>query len=560
MSSSSEPAGTSARPCAACRRLGFVCPPDCVFAPYFPADDAGDYRFAVLHNVFGASNIATLLDVLGSLEPEHRASAVESVFLSAVEFQSYPDFGRVSYTSILGTVIELVMGEEAAASAQFEDHLGQPVAALPEQAMGIEQATQDMADELAAAAAAGVSTEQYKVMMATPTTQQQEAKEPDAAALGQFPQPLKCEAAVARVDRKQRLAQKRQGLAAPREQERQVAKKQEKVMTTTQQQQLQNRQIASQLQNRQIELQHQATGFQSQQMAMRPGHPQNQQIALQLQNRQRQIALQQRQATGFQSQQMAMRFRHPQMTHQQLVLMRTGTASHQAPLIGLAQHQNQQAALMGLAQRPNQQLQHQVTWLQNQQMTHRQLPLLGTGTASHQAPLMGLAQRQNQQAALHQQLNQQMAQRQLALMAQRQNQQAAFHHQLNQQMAQRQHALMELAQRQNQQAALMGLEQQLGDAEASSLEQETQEKMDELDAAAAGLTMEQYYAAALGLDDDVTLGHGHPHLQQQEQAAAVEPTVAEQLEASLPPMTPTLFEGGGEGESSSDSDPPPDAR
>ncbi|GJN24560.1 hypothetical protein PR202_gb12309 [Eleusine coracana subsp. coracana] len=552
MSSSSEPEGTSARPCAACRHLGFVCPPDCVFAPYFPADDAGDYRFAVLHNVFGVSNITTLLDVLGSLEPEQRASAVESVFLSAVEFQSYSDFGLVSYTGILRTVIELVMGEEAAASARFEDHLGQPVAALPEQAMGIEQETQDMADELAAAAA-GVSTEQYKVMMATPTTQQQEAKGkgPDTAALGQFPQPLKCESAVARVDRKQRLTQKRQGLPAPRVQARQVAKKQEKVMTTTQQQ-LQNRQIASQ---------HQATGFQSQQMAMRPGHPQNQQIALQ------------HQAMGFQSQQMGMSLRHPQMTHQQLALMRSGTASHQAPLIGLEQHQNQQAAMMGLAQRPNQQAAlmglaqrpNQVTWLQNQQMTHQQLPLLGTGTASHQAPLMGLAQRQNQQAALHQQLNQQMEQRQLALMAQRQNQQAAFHHQLNQQLAQRQHALMELAQRHNQQTALMGLEQQLGDAEASSSEQEThsQEKMDELHAAAAGLTMEQYYAAALGLDDDVTLGHGHLHLQQQqqEQAAAVEPTVAEQLEASLPPMTPTLFQGdGGEGESSSDPDPPPDAR
>ncbi|GJN10233.1 hypothetical protein PR202_ga28311 [Eleusine coracana subsp. coracana] len=111
-------------------------------------------------------------------------------------------------------------------------------------------------------------------------------------------------------------------------------------------------------------------------------------------------------------------------------------------------------------------------------------------------------------------------------------------------------------QRQNEQTAL----QQLADAKASASEQETQEKMDELDAAAAGLTMEQYYAAAMGLDDD-TLGHDHPHLQQEQAAAEQEqPTVAEQLEASLPPMTPTLFEGVGEGESSSDSDPPPDAR
>ncbi|KAI4382875.1 hypothetical protein MLD38_008778 [Melastoma candidum] len=48
-----------ATPCASCKLLRRRCAKDCVFAPYFPPDDP--HRFAIVHKVFGASNISKML-------------------------------------------------------------------------------------------------------------------------------------------------------------------------------------------------------------------------------------------------------------------------------------------------------------------------------------------------------------------------------------------------------------------------------------------------------------------------------------------------------------------
>lgn len=48
-------------PCAACKLLRRRCAEDCVFAPYFPADQP--HKFASVHKVFGASNVNKLLQV-----------------------------------------------------------------------------------------------------------------------------------------------------------------------------------------------------------------------------------------------------------------------------------------------------------------------------------------------------------------------------------------------------------------------------------------------------------------------------------------------------------------
>lgn len=51
--------GTS--PCASCKLLRRRCAKDCVFAPYFPSDDP--HKFAIVHKVFGASNVSKMLQV-----------------------------------------------------------------------------------------------------------------------------------------------------------------------------------------------------------------------------------------------------------------------------------------------------------------------------------------------------------------------------------------------------------------------------------------------------------------------------------------------------------------
>lgn len=55
----------AASPCAACKLLRRRCAQDCVFAPYFPADEP--QKFANVHKVFGASNVNKMLQVGCSL-------------------------------------------------------------------------------------------------------------------------------------------------------------------------------------------------------------------------------------------------------------------------------------------------------------------------------------------------------------------------------------------------------------------------------------------------------------------------------------------------------------
>lgn len=46
-------------PCASCKLLRRRCTKDCIFAPFFPADDP--HKFAIVHKVFGASNVSKML-------------------------------------------------------------------------------------------------------------------------------------------------------------------------------------------------------------------------------------------------------------------------------------------------------------------------------------------------------------------------------------------------------------------------------------------------------------------------------------------------------------------
>ncbi|OMP02394.1 hypothetical protein COLO4_11130 [Corchorus olitorius] len=70
--------GSGSSPCASCKLLRRRCAKDCIFAPYFPSDDP--HKFAIVHKVFGASNVSKMLQ---ELPVQQRADAVSSLVYEA---------------------------------------------------------------------------------------------------------------------------------------------------------------------------------------------------------------------------------------------------------------------------------------------------------------------------------------------------------------------------------------------------------------------------------------------------------------------------------------------
>lgn len=77
-------------PCAACKLLRRRCAQDCVFAPYFPADEP--HKFASVHKVFGASNVNKMLQVLFSFSdsfPFFLFPLLYAYIITRVQFFTY---------------------------------------------------------------------------------------------------------------------------------------------------------------------------------------------------------------------------------------------------------------------------------------------------------------------------------------------------------------------------------------------------------------------------------------------------------------------------------------
>jgi len=66
MAGSGSGSGSSSPPCASCKLLRRRCTQECVFAPYFPPEDP--HKFAIVHKVFGASNVSKMLQVRSILQ------------------------------------------------------------------------------------------------------------------------------------------------------------------------------------------------------------------------------------------------------------------------------------------------------------------------------------------------------------------------------------------------------------------------------------------------------------------------------------------------------------
>ncbi|XP_044496812.1 LOB domain-containing protein 4-like [Mangifera indica] len=100
-------------PCAACKLLRRRCAQNCLFAPYFPADEP--QKFANVHKVFGASNVNKMLQEL----PEHqRGDAVSSMVYEANARVRDPVYGCVGAISSLQQQIDALQTQLALAQAE----------------------------------------------------------------------------------------------------------------------------------------------------------------------------------------------------------------------------------------------------------------------------------------------------------------------------------------------------------------------------------------------------------------------------------------------------------
>ncbi|KAG0467140.1 hypothetical protein HPP92_018720 [Vanilla planifolia] len=114
---------SSNSPCAACKFLRRKCTQGCVFSPYFPSDQPT--KFANVHRVFGASNVAKLLN---ELPPSQREDAVNSLAYEAEARIHDPVYGCVGYISVLQHRLLQLQRELCAAKKELSAYAGAALA------------------------------------------------------------------------------------------------------------------------------------------------------------------------------------------------------------------------------------------------------------------------------------------------------------------------------------------------------------------------------------------------------------------------------------------------
>uniref|UniRef100_A0A161Y2X0 LOB domain-containing protein n=1 Tax=Daucus carota subsp. sativus TaxID=79200 RepID=A0A161Y2X0_DAUCS len=98
-----------ATPCASCKLLRRRCAKDCIFAPYFPPDDP--HKFAIVHKIFGASNVSKML--------QQRGDAVSSLVFEANARSRDPVYGCVGAISYLQNQVSQLQMQLAVAQAEI---------------------------------------------------------------------------------------------------------------------------------------------------------------------------------------------------------------------------------------------------------------------------------------------------------------------------------------------------------------------------------------------------------------------------------------------------------
>nr|GLL20965.1 LOB domain-containing protein 12-like isoform X1 [Ipomoea trifida] len=107
-------AGASNSPCASCKLLRRRCAKDCIFAPHFPSDDP--HKFAIVHKVFGASNVSKMLQ---EIPADHRADAVSSLVYEANARLRDPVYGCVGAITYLQNQVSQLQMQLAVAQAEI---------------------------------------------------------------------------------------------------------------------------------------------------------------------------------------------------------------------------------------------------------------------------------------------------------------------------------------------------------------------------------------------------------------------------------------------------------
>ncbi|PKU62192.1 LOB domain-containing protein 12-like [Dendrobium catenatum] len=101
-------------PCASCKLLRRRCAKDCIFAPFFPSDEP--QKFAIVHKVFGASNVSKMLQ---DLPFQQRADAVSSLVYEANARIRDPVYGCVGAISQLQNQVKQLQMQLAMAHAEI---------------------------------------------------------------------------------------------------------------------------------------------------------------------------------------------------------------------------------------------------------------------------------------------------------------------------------------------------------------------------------------------------------------------------------------------------------
>ncbi|KAK1432885.1 hypothetical protein QVD17_09787 [Tagetes erecta] len=105
---------TTSTRCAVCKYFRRRCPPDCIFAPYFPNDNP--HKFTCVHRFYGASNISKMLEEL----PVYlRAELVESLYYEAKCRVQDPVYGCVGIISSLHQQIQVAQTQLAKTQAEI---------------------------------------------------------------------------------------------------------------------------------------------------------------------------------------------------------------------------------------------------------------------------------------------------------------------------------------------------------------------------------------------------------------------------------------------------------
>ncbi|XP_038997122.1 LOB domain-containing protein 2-like [Hibiscus syriacus] len=105
--SNGEETSNSRHACAACKYQRRKCETNCLFAPYFPADKANNFR--EVHKIFGVKNLTA---ILSNRSPDERGRAVESLEWEAFAWKSDPVEGPLGLFKHLKRELEQLKNQQ----------------------------------------------------------------------------------------------------------------------------------------------------------------------------------------------------------------------------------------------------------------------------------------------------------------------------------------------------------------------------------------------------------------------------------------------------------------